>query len=121
MTTKYSERGTVIPYTNAGSAILAGAVVALKHCIGIALTDIAASTGVGSVQISGVFLVPKATGTAWINGEKLLWDTSAAKLDASSATPATGDIMGACIAFGAAASGDATGYVLLTPGNTTLT
>lgn len=113
--------GNTVNYTNAGSAIAAGAIVALKHCLGIAITDIAATTGTGELAVEGVFLVPKATGTAWVNGEKLLWDTSAAKMDASGATPATGDIMGAAIAYGAAASADASAYIKLTPGNTTLT
>lgn len=120
MTKVYQEKGDVVQYTNAGSAIAAGAVVGLKHCVGIALTDIAASTGVGSVALEGVFQVPKTTGTAWANGEKLLWDVSASKFDGSGAAPATGDIMGAAIAFGAALSADAVAYVKLTPGNATL-
>jgi predicted RecA/RadA family phage recombinase len=121
MTSKFIQRGDVVTYTNAGSAIAAGAVVNFKHHLGVALTDIAASTGTGAVAVEGVFYVPKVTGTAWLQGEKLLWDVSALKFDASSATPATGDIMGACVAFGAAASADAFGYVKLTPGNATLT
>jgi predicted RecA/RadA family phage recombinase len=120
MTNKYLQEGNVVTYANAGAAIAAGAVVGLKHSVGVALTDIAATTGVGSVAIEGVFQVPKVTGTAWLQGEKLLWDVSAGKFDASGATPATGDIMGAAVAFGAAASADAFGYVKLTPGNATL-
>jgi predicted RecA/RadA family phage recombinase len=121
MTTKFVQRGDVVTYSNAGSAITAGSVVTLKHCVGVALTDIAATTGTGSVALEGVFTVPKTTGTAWLNGEKLLWDVSASKFDGSGATPATGDILGAAIAFGAAASGDATATVKLVQGNTTLT
>lgn len=121
MTTKYLQDGDVLTYTNAGSAITSGSVVGLKHCVGVALADIAASTGTGPVALEGVFLVPKTTGTAWANGEKLLWDVSASKFDGSGATPATGDIMGAAIAWGAALSADATAYVKLCQGNTTLT
>lgn len=121
MTKTFQQRGDVVTYTNAGSAIVSGAPVGLKHGVGVALGDIAATTGTGSVALEGVFLLPKVTGTAWLQGEKLLWDVSAQKFDASGATPATGDIMGAGVAFGAAASADAFGYVKLTPGNTTLT
>lgn len=121
MTKLFQQRGDVIPFTNAGSAIAAGAPVPLQHAVGVALTDIPATTGQGSVAIEGVFLVPKVTGTAWINGEKLLWDLSALKFDASGATPASGDVMGAAIAFGAALSADAFAYAKLTPGNTTRT
>lgn len=120
MTTKYSQKGDVLSYT-AGGAIVSGAVVELKHCVGIALSAAAASGDVIAVAVEGVYLVPKTTGTAWVTGEKVIWDTSAAKFDGSGATPATGDITGAAIAWGAAASADATAYVKLTPGNNTLT
>lgn len=112
----------VMPFTNTtGADIAAGAVVKLKHAIGIALTDIA-QNATGSVAVEGVILnVPKVTGTAWAQGEKLLWDASASKFDGSGATPATGDLMGGVIAWLAAASADAVGVVKLTPGNATLT
>jgi predicted RecA/RadA family phage recombinase len=112
----------VIPWTNGtGSAVAAGAVVVLKHTIGIALVDIP-NGAVGSVAIGGVISgVAKVNTTAWLQGEKLLWDVSAAKFDNSAATPATGDIMGGAIAWLAAGSSDTTGSIKLTPGNTTLT
>lgn len=119
MTTKFLQKGDVKNYA-AGSNIVSGQVVGLKHCVGVALADIA-NGGTGPVAVEGVFQVPKVTGTAWADGEKLLWDVSASKFDGSGATPATGDIMGAAIAWGAAASGDAVAYVKLTPGNATLT
>ena len=114
--------GSVMPYTNStGSAIAVGAVVTLKHCIGIALVDIA-DGAVGSVAVDGVVRdLPKATGHAWAQGEKLVWDVSAGKFDYSGATPATGDITGGAIAWLVAASGDTTGVIKLTPGNNTLT
>lgn len=120
----YQQRGDVINVT-AGAAYAAGAPVGLKHCVGIALKDIA-SGAVGPVALEGVFQVPKVTGSAWLAGEKLLWDVSAGKFDASGATPATGDIMGAAVAVPGpdgvmAASGDSLGYAKLVQGNTTLT
>lgn len=120
MTTKQVQQGDVLDYT-AGGAIASGAVVELKHSVGIALKAAAASGDVIPVAVEGVYTAAKVTGTAWLTGEKLIWDTSAQKFDASSATPATGDITGAAIAFGPAASGDATASVKLTPGNATLT
>lgn len=121
MTTKYVQEGGVINYANAGSAITAGSVVELKHCIGVALTDIAATTGVGAVAIEGVFTVPKVSAAVFVQGEKLIWDTSAGAFDDSAATPATGDITGGCVAFVAGSNGQTTCVVKLTPGNATLT
>lgn len=121
MTRRYEQRGDVINYVNAGSAIVSGAVVEIKHMLGIALTDIPATTGVGAVAIEGCFTVPKVSGAVWVQGEKLIWDTSAGAFDDSAATPATGDITGAVIAMAAGANGETTAVVKLCPGNATLT
>ncbi|MGN6518757.1 MAG: capsid cement protein [Dokdonella sp.] len=114
--------GSVMPWTNGtGSDVAAGAIVALKNCIGIALVAIA-NGAVGSVAVEGVVRdVPKATGHAWAQGEKLIWDVSVSKFDYSGATPATGDITGAAVAWLVAGSSDTTGVIKLTPGNTTVT
>ncbi len=116
MTSKYVQDGDVMDYANAGSAITAGSVVAVGNVIGVALVDIAATTGVGSLAMEGVFSLPKVTGTAWTQGAKLLWDASAGKFDLGTATPATGDISGCCVAFAAAASAATTGLVKLNVG-----
>lgn len=112
----------VLPFTNTtGADIAAGAVVKLSHTLGVALVDIP-QNGTGSVAVEGVVTgVPKTTGAAWAQGEKLQWDVSALKFANSAATPATGDVTGAAIAWLAAASADATGVIKLTPGNATLT
>lgn len=109
----------VMPWTNGtGSAVSAGSVVLLTNCIGIALVDIPAGA-VGSVAVGGVVRdVPKATGHAWAQGEKLIWDVSASKFDYSGASPAAGDVTGGAVAWLSAASGDTTGVIKLTPGNT---
>lgn len=116
----YVDNGTTVNYTNAGSAIASGDVVVLKHCIGVALVDIAAG-GTGAVQVAGKVTVPKVTAAVFVVGEKLIWDSSVGKFDDSAATPATGDITGACVAAVAGTSSDTTAVVILTPGNTTLT
>jgi predicted RecA/RadA family phage recombinase len=123
MTTKYVQEGGVINYANAGSAITAGSVVVMGHTIGVALTDIAATTGVGAVAVEGVFTVPKVSAAVFAQGEKLIFDVSAtppAFVD-SSATPATGDITGGAVAFVAGANLETTCVVKLTPGNATKT
>ena len=122
MTTKYQQDGGVITYANSGSAIAAGDVVVMGHTIGIALTGIAATTGSGAVAIEGVFSgVPKVTAAVFAQGEKLIWDVSAGKFDDSAATPASGDVTGAAIAWVAGTSSDTTCTIKLTPGNTTVT
>lgn len=122
MAVQLQQEGKTINYINSGSAITAGSVVAIGHMIGIALVDIAATTGTGAVAIEGVFSgIPKVTGAVFVQGEKLLWDTSAGKFDDSAATPATGDIMGAVVAWVAGANNETTCTIKLTPGNATLT
>lgn len=122
MAVQFQQEGETINYSNSGSAIAAGSVVAIGHMIGIALVDIAATTGTGAVAIEGVFSgIPKVTAAVFVQGEKLLWDTSAGKFDDSAATPATGDIMGAVVAWVAGANNETTCTIKLTPGNATLT
>lgn len=123
MATNYVQQGGVIQYANAGSAISSGDVVVMGHTIGVALEDIAATTGVGSVAIEGVFTVPKVSAAVFAQGEKLIFDVSATPpaFDDSSATPATGDITGGAIAMVAGANTETTCVVKLTPGNATKT
>ena len=115
----YVDNGTTVNYTNAGSAIASGAVVAMKHTIGIAREDIATGA-TGAVQVAGKVTVPKVAAAVFEVGEKLIWDASAGKFDDSAATPAAGDITGACVAAVAGTSSDTTAVVILTPGNATL-
>lgn len=111
--------GSVIPWTNGtGSDVVVGSIVVMANTIGVALVNIA-NTEVGSVAIGGVVRdVAKTTGTAWAQGEALVWDKSTSKFNGSGAVPAAGDVTGGAIAWLAAASGDATGVIKLAPGNT---
>lgn len=106
MTTTYVQPGEVIDWTNGtGSAVASGDVVAIGQILGVALVDIA-STAVGSVQITGVFTVPKVSGAVILAGEALSWDVSVAAFDDNAAVTATGDITGPpAVAFEAAGSG----------------
>ncbi len=101
---KQSMNAGVIPYTNAGSDISAGDVIDLAHRIGIALVDIAATTGTGSVAVAGVYTMAKDASTI-AQTDELFWDVSESKV---TTTQGAGDPrLG--IAVVAAATGD--GYV----------
>jgi len=92
----------VIPYTNAGAAISAGDIIDLVHRAGVALVDIAATTGTGSVAVAGVYTLPKDTSTI-AQTDELYWDVSEEKV---STTQGSGDPrLG--IAVKSAATGDA--------------
>jgi len=121
MASNYVQPGEVIEWTNSGTAVSAGDVVAIGNILGVALVDIANAAS-GSVAIRGVFNVPKVSGAVIAQGEKLTWDASAAAFDDSAATPATGDITGApAVAFEAAGNGVTDIDVMFTgvPGTTT--
>ena len=91
----------VIPYSNTGAAIEAGDVIDLVHRAGVALVDIAATTGSGSVAVGGVYTLPKDTSTI-AQTDELYWDVSAEKV---TTTQGAGDPrLG--IAVKAAATGD---------------
>jgi predicted RecA/RadA family phage recombinase len=119
MTTKYVQEGNVISYTLSGT-VLAGAVVVLKHNIGIALKS-GVSGDVIPVAIEGCFTVPKVSAAVWVAGEKLIYDVSASEFDDSAATPAAGDITGGVMAMAVGSASETTAVVKLTPGNNTLT
>ena len=122
MAVQFLQVGDTINYSNAGSAIAAGDVVVMGHTIGIALTDIAATSGTGAVAVEGVFSgVPKVTAAVFAQGEKLIWDVSAGKFDDSAASPATGDVTGGAVAWVAGANLETTCTIKLTAGNATLT
>ena len=100
--------------------VASGAVVAMGNTIGVAIGG-GVSGDTIAVAIEGVFELPKVSGAVFVQGEKLLWDTSAGAFDDSAATPAAGDIMGAVVAVRAGANGETTCLCKLTPGNSTLT
>ena len=122
MAKNYQSEGDVLQWTNTtGSAVASGQLIKMGHTLGVALVGIGIGE-IGSVKIGGAFrAVPKTTGRAWAQGEKLIFHVADGKLDASSGTAAAGDVTGGAIAWQAAASGDTTGVICLTPGNTTVT
>lgn len=61
MTTRFIQPGKVLDFVNGGAAIASGAAVVIGTRVGVALTNIA-SGATGSVQICGVFQLPKTAG-----------------------------------------------------------
>ena len=110
MTTTLYQTGDFLDYSNAGIAISAGDVVTLTDRIGIAVEDIAASTGKGSLQVEGVHKLDATAAETWTQGEVLYWNDSTDKLTEES----SGTVGPVGYAAYAKASGATTGYVKLT-------
>lgn len=82
-----------------GDFIMVGALFGVCQTTELVGDDVA-------IVREGVFVLPKATGAAWVVGDPLYWDSSAKKFT----KVATGNVP-VGIAWVAAASGDATGSV----------
>lgn len=108
--TNYKQPGQTMEYANAGSAISSGAVVQLVDRVGIALANITATTGTGSVALSGVFAADKDGDEAFAQGDWLYYDSG----DGTFTKTAAGN-MPAGIAFEAAASSDVVCRIQLCP------
>lgn len=118
MTIRYQQPGEKMTWLNgSGGDVAVNTIVEVGGCIGVTLEAIA-DGATGEVALEGVFSgVAKTTGTAWVQGDAIDWDTSASKFH-KGLTPASGDITGTCFAFAAAASGDATGTIKLSNSGT---
>jgi len=114
--------GKTMPWTNGtGGTVAGGTLVKIANTLGV-LINTTPNGGVGTLAIEGVFSgMPKVSAAVFAAGEKLLWDVSASKFDDSAATPASGDVMGAAVAFVAGANDETTCTIKLTPGNSTVT
>lgn len=102
--------GEVMPYTNAGSAITGGTCVLVGAKVGLALADIAATTGTGNLAMSCVISYAKNTGasTGGAQGANAYWDNTAKKFTAvSTSNTLAGYFWATC------ADGDATCQVKL--------
>lgn len=116
MAANYRQVGNTLEYSNTGSAISSGDVVVIGDLFCIAETDIAATSGVGTVNIEGVYEVACDTADLITAGQYLVWDASTTKLvDAN--TPAAGDNTGGMVAMGAAGTGVVLVDVKLLPGS----
>jgi predicted RecA/RadA family phage recombinase len=87
-----------VTYTNTGSAISSGDVVVLggtdaKKCrVGVALEDIAASSGTGQVAISGCWTFPKTAIAVIKQGESVAWDSNPGAIDDNAFSTGAGDV-----------------------------
>lgn len=121
--TLVQDHGVKLWTNGTGADVASGGIVVAGNMIGIALGAIAnGATGSADFTPGRIYSgVPKVTAAVFAVGEKLIWDSSAGKFDDSAASPATGDITGAVVAWVAGTSSDTTCTVMLTPGNTTVT
>jgi predicted RecA/RadA family phage recombinase len=75
-------------YSNTGSAITSKSVVVLvsgaSGFLGVAIADIAATTGTGVVQLDGVWNLPKKSGDVFTAYQQVYWDSSNTRLTTSS-------------------------------------
>lgn len=100
----YLESGerAVVP---APAAVVSGQFIVVGALFGVCQSDAGAGEDVVILR-EGVFELPKATGTAWLAGDVVYWDASAAKFTKTSAAN-----LALGVAHAAAASGDALGNV----------
>jgi predicted RecA/RadA family phage recombinase len=77
-----------VPYSNTGSAISAKDVVVLvsgaSGLLGIAVDDIAATTGTGQVECSRVWVLAKKSGDVFTAFQQVYWDNTNHRLTTSS-------------------------------------
>jgi len=109
MSTNFIQEGKSLNHTPSGVSLVSGQFILIGAIGAIALTDIADGK-TGTVHVSGVFSVPKATG-AITQGAKLYWNSTNSNL---TTTATANTIVG--IAAAAAASGDANVNILLNIG-----
>lgn len=103
----YLEAGNTIPIASMPEAADSGEFIKVGALYGVAQAAYD-SGAAGVLARTGVFLLPKVTGTAWSQGDKLFWDVSAKKF-----TKDATKFPIEAVAFAAALSGDTTGQVLL--------
>lgn len=105
----YVQSGQHVTLT-APAALASGEPFIVGAIFGVATTTAASGAEVEAARI-GVFDLPKATGAAWVQGDKLYWDNTAKNV---TKTPTSNTFIGAALI--AAASGDTIGRVLLQGG-----
>lgn len=112
----YVQGGSSLEWTNGtGSAVVSGDVVVVGNQIGVAAVDIA-DTESGTVNMEGVFTLPKVSAAVIAQGEDVIYDVSAAAFDDNAAVAAAGDVSGACTAWAAGADGETTLLVKINTG-----
>lgn len=101
----YVQPGEVLELTAPSGGVVSGTPVLIGALVVIPAVD-AAQTVKFSAAVVGVYEVPKATGDAWLEGEKVYWDVADGNFNQSSSG---NTLVG--VAARAAESADATGFV----------
>ena len=107
MTTRFVQPGKVLDFQNTATPRASGDVVVVGARVGLCLGNIAANA-VGSVQICGVFTVPKLSTDAAAQGALLYWDAANNRM-----TTTVGANVLAGFAFAGAAAATTSVQVLL--------
>lgn len=107
MTTRFVQPGKVLDYANGGTPRASGDVLVVGTKVGVALAAIPANT-IGSVQICGVFTVPKLSSDTPAQGALVYWDGTNSRMT----TTSSGNTL-AGVAAAAAGSGITSMNVLL--------
>jgi predicted RecA/RadA family phage recombinase len=105
MSDKFRQEGKVLSFTTAG-AVASGAVVRTAEMVGVANKSAAASGEVIPVSIEGVFVLPKSTAAAFVQGDLLDFNVTDGVF-LKTATPASGKTHVRGVAFAAAAAAQA--------------
>lgn len=74
MTKRFIQPGNVLDHTPS-AAVASGDVVVIGVRVGVALTDIAAND-TGSLQVTGVFNLPKKSADTVAQGAAVYWDAT---------------------------------------------
>lgn len=98
MTKRFVQPGNVLDHTPA-AAVNSGAVLVIGARIAVALADIAADA-TGSVQVTGVFELPKKAADTVAQGALVYWDATNQQIT----TTASGNTLAGFAAHAAAAT-----------------
>jgi predicted RecA/RadA family phage recombinase len=109
--------GTTKSFT-AGADTVSGQAVVNGVLLGVAVGN-TATGDVGTLQIEGVFELPKNAAAVIGDGDSLTWDVSANGF--GTGVPAAGDLVGCAIAMAPAGAGSATVIARLAPGSGLIT
>lgn len=104
MSKNFVQPGMVMQIT-ASAPIASGEVVKVGNTLGVALVNLAAGES-GSVQVCGVFTVPKVENSVIAQGEALVFKAASKSFAAGDADTAAGDVTGgSAVAFEGAGAG----------------
>jgi len=121
MAKNFVRDGDIITYSNTGAAIASGDVVVIGNLLGVALVDIAATTGTGAVAIEGVYSLPKVSAAVIAQGETVVYKAGSGNIDDNLAALVAGDLSVGCVAANAAAATTLFVDVMLNIGTNTVT